>query len=161
MGERRPHGLQRVLVALHVEDGYDGQVVATAIKLAARRRHGIHVVVLATVPYALPLDSRKREREAEAQGLIEQARVQGGTRVTGHVELVRPGQAGRRIVEQAVAMRATAIVMSLPRRVAGASIFGKTLETVLAERPCRVIIEANPSLQRGLAHAQDRAEVGG
>ena len=41
-------------------------------------------------------------------------------------------------------MRAAAIVMALPRRVAGASLFGKTLETVLAERPCRVIIESRP-----------------
>ena len=41
-------------------------------------------------------------------------------------------------------MRAPAIVMPLPRRVDGASLFGKTLETVLAERPCRVIIESAP-----------------
>ena len=36
-----------------------------------------------------------------------------------------------------------AIVMALPPRVAGGSLFGRTLETVLAERPCRVIIETN------------------
>ena len=41
-------------------------------------------------------------------------------------------------------MRAAAIVMALPRRVDGASLFGKTLETVLAERPCRVVIESTP-----------------
>ena len=41
-------------------------------------------------------------------------------------------------------MRATAVVMGLPRRVSGYSVFGKTLETVLAERPCRVIIESQP-----------------
>jgi APA family basic amino acid/polyamine antiporter len=34
--------------------------------------------------------------------------------------------------------------MALPRRVDGASLFGKTLETVLAERPCRVVIESTP-----------------
>ena len=34
--------------------------------------------------------------------------------------------------------------MSLPPRRAGSSLFGKTLETVLAERPCRVIIESHP-----------------
>ena len=46
-------------------------------------------------------------------------------------------------------MRAAAIVMPLPRRVDGASLFGKTLETVLTERPCRVIIESNPDATRG------------
>jgi APA family basic amino acid/polyamine antiporter len=30
--------------------------------------------------------------------------------------------------------------MELPPRRAGSTVFGKTLETVLAERPCRVII---------------------
>jgi APA family basic amino acid/polyamine antiporter len=41
-------------------------------------------------------------------------------------------------------MHAAAIVMPLPRRIDGASLFGKTLETVLAERPCRVVIESQP-----------------
>ena len=39
-------------------------------------------------------------------------------------------------------MRAAAVVLTLPERIAGASVFGKTIETVLAERPCRVIIES-------------------
>jgi APA family basic amino acid/polyamine antiporter len=42
-------------------------------------------------------------------------------------------------------MRAAAVIMALPRRVAGGSIVGKTIETVLAERPCRVIIESRPT----------------
>ena len=41
-------------------------------------------------------------------------------------------------------MRAAAVVMAMPRRVPGASLFGGTLETVLAERPCRVVIESRP-----------------
>lgn len=179
MAQRRLHGLQRVLgaspqpvvdgeaeyasilVALNAEEGFDAQAVATATRLAARRRHGIHVLVLVTVPYSLPMDARMRDAEGTAHTMLEQARVQGGRRVTGHVVRVRPGQAGRRIVEEAEAMEASAIVMGLPRRVAGASLFGKTLETVLAERPCRIIIEATPDSQRGIAHAHDRAEVAG
>ena len=57
--------------------------------------------------------------------------------MTGHWEKVRPGEAGRRIVEEAREIRARAIVMTLPPRRTGASLFGRTLETVLAERPCR------------------------
>jgi len=134
-----------VLVAMNVEDGYDEQVVATASKLAARRRHGIHVIVTIPVPYSLAVGDRLPELEAAADSIIEQARIQGGRRLTGHWEKVRGTQAGRRIVEEAEDMRASAIVMSLPRRVAGASLFGKTLETVLADRPCRVIIESSPA----------------
>jgi APA family basic amino acid/polyamine antiporter len=40
-------------------------------------------------------------------------------------------------------MGAKAIVLPRPAR-RGATVFGKTVETVLAERPCRVIIQADP-----------------
>ena len=83
-------------------------------------------------------------RRPRPRPLIEQAKLLGGGRVSGHWEKVRAGQAGRRIIEEARDMRAAAVVMGLPRRVSGYSVFGKTLETVLAERPCRVIIESQP-----------------
>jgi APA family basic amino acid/polyamine antiporter len=132
-------------VLVHVgEDGYDEQVLATAVKLAARKRRGIHVLVTVPVPNALPIDADMAEQEAAANTIIELARLQGGGRVSGHWEKIRAGQAGRRIIEEAQDMRASAVVMGLPRRVDGASVFGKTLETVLAERPCRVVIESSP-----------------
>jgi APA family basic amino acid/polyamine antiporter len=140
-------------------DRYDESVVATAAKLAARRRRGIQVIAIVTVPSALPIDAPMPEQEAAAQSLIEQARVQAGARVSGHVERVRSGQAGRRIIEEAIDMRAAAIVMPLPERVNGASLFGKTLETVLAERPCRVIIESAPAPQEARARALERASM--
>ncbi len=141
-----------VLVPL-VDGRYDDQVMATAIKLAAGKRRGIHVLALVTVPNAEPIDASMPDEEALADSVIEQAKIQGGRRVSGHQEKIRAGQAGRRIIEEAGDMRATAIVMPLPRRVDGASLFGKTLETVLAERPCRVIIQSAPDGAR----AQRRA----
>jgi basic amino acid/polyamine antiporter, APA family len=139
-------------VLVPISDGYDDHVMATATRLAARKRRGIHVVSFVTVPHALPIDAPMEEAEAAAQSAIEQARIQGGRRVSGHVERIRAGQAGRRIVEEAVDMRAAAIVLSLPRRIQGASLFGKTLETVLAERPCRVVIESTPVADGALQH---------
>ena len=68
-----------------------------------------------------------------------------GRRVTGHWEKVRAGQTGRRIVDEAKAMRAAAIVMPIPQDGSG---FGKALVTVLRERPCRVIVESPPSPER-------------
>ncbi len=144
-------------VLVPLSDGaYDDTVMATAAKLAARRRRGIHVLSLVTVPNALAIDAPMDEAEEAAHSLIEQAKVQGGRRVSGHVESIRAGQAGRRIVEEATDMRAAAIVMPLPRRVDGASLFGKTLETVLAERPCRVVIESTPD---GDLNAQRRSAL--
>ena len=96
------------------------------------------------VPSSSPIDAELPELDLAAVGIIEQARIQGGRRVSGHVERVRAGQAGRTIVAEARAMQASAIVMPLPRRVRGEGVFGKTLETVLANRPCRVIVESSP-----------------
>jgi basic amino acid/polyamine antiporter, APA family len=137
---------ESVLVAF--EDGrYSPEAISTAVRLAARRRRGIHVLVTITVPPNAPIDAHTPEQEARAETIIDTARMSGGRRVTGHWEKVRPGQAGRRIVDEAREIRARAVVMSLPPRRAGMSLFGKTLETVLAERPCRVIIESSRGIE--------------
>ncbi len=132
---------ESVLVAFD-EREYLPEVLATAIRLAARRSRGIHVLVTITVPATSPIHAALPEQELAAQEVIEQAKVQGGRRVTGHWLKVRAGQAGRSIVDEAREIGARAIVMPMPERVGGGSIFGRTLETVLAERPCRVIIES-------------------
>jgi APA family basic amino acid/polyamine antiporter len=122
---------------------YNGTAVATAAKLASRRRRGIHVLVTITVPSSSPIDASLPEQEMQAQQLIEQAKMQGGRRVTGHWVKVRAGQAGAVIVKEARSMRARAIVMALSPR-GGATLFSRTVETVLQQRPCRVIIAAAP-----------------
>jgi len=134
---------ESVLVALDARH-FSPQTIATATKLAGPRRRGIHVLVTITVPYAAPMGEELPEEELLAMSVIEQAKQQGGRRVTGHVEKVRPGGTGRLIVDEAREMKASAIVMPLPPRI-GTTLFGKTVETVLAERPCRVIIESEPS----------------
>ncbi len=146
-----------VLVPI-LDGNYDERVMATASRLANRRRRGIHVLALVTVPNALPIDAKMTDAEAGADSVIEQGKIHGGRRVSGHVEKIRAGQAGRRIVEEASDMRAAAIVMPLPRRIDGASLFGKTLETVLAERPCRVIIESAPGPDARQAPRDDEGE---
>jgi APA family basic amino acid/polyamine antiporter len=133
---------ESILVAF--ESGhYRPEAIATAAKLAARRRRGIHVVVTINVPNSSPIDAELPEQELAAQQVIEQAKLAGGRRVSGHVEKVRAGQTGRLIVNEAREMRAAAIVVPLPPR-RGTTLFGPTLETLLAERPCRVIIESSP-----------------
>jgi basic amino acid/polyamine antiporter, APA family len=137
---------ESILVAFEDND-YSPEAVSTAVRLAARRRRGIHVLVTITVPPNAPIDANMPEHEAKAASVIDSARVRGGRRVTGHWEKVRPGQAGRRVVEEAKEIRARAIVMPLPPRRTGASIFGRTLETVLTERPARVIIDSSRAVE--------------
>jgi APA family basic amino acid/polyamine antiporter len=135
-----------VLVAFEDEEPFSAEVVATAVKLASKRRRGIHVHSMLTVPTNLPLDAEMDEREAEAQRKIEEAKLIGGQRVTGHVARVRPGQAGYSVADEAGLIKAEAIVVGLRRR-GGVPRYDKTLQTVLGERPCRVIVVSDPAEQ--------------
>jgi APA family basic amino acid/polyamine antiporter len=131
-----------VLVAFE-DDPFREETIATAARLAARRRRGIHVVALLNVPVHLPLDAPMDVAESQAQSKIERAKLVAGQRVTGHVERVRPGQGGTAIIQEADEINAAAIVMQLTYRN-GTPLYGKTLQTVLRERPARVIVVAKP-----------------
>ena len=132
-----------VLVAFE-DDPFREETVATAARLGAHRRRGIHVISLINVPTHLPLDARLDEAESAAQAKVERAKLIAGGRVTGHTMRVRPGQAGHAIVDEAIEIEAAAVVMQLNYRT-GAPLYSSTLRTVLGERPCRVIVSAEPT----------------
>ena len=136
---------QSVLVPIEDDAPFSEETLGTAVRLASKRRRGIHVVSVLTVPTNLPLDAPLRDQEREAQQKIEQAKLIGGLRVSGHVHRVRPNQAGHSIAEEAEELKASAIVIGLRYRN-GVPLYGKTLQTVLAERPCRVIVVGDPTL---------------
>ncbi len=135
-----------ILVAFEDGEPFSEEMVATAIKLASKRRRGVHIHSMLTVPTDLPLNADLRDQEAEAQSKIEQAKLIGGQRVTGHVERVRPAQAGYSISDEANLISAAAIVVGLRYRN-GAPLYDKTLQTVLSERPCRVLVVSDRSVQ--------------
>jgi basic amino acid/polyamine antiporter, APA family len=137
-----------ILVGFEDDEPFSEEMVATAVKLASKRRRGIHVHSMMTVPTHLSLDAELPEQEAEAQGKIEQAKLIGGQRVTGHVDRVRPGQAGYSIADEAKMIDAAAVVVGLRYRN-GVPLYDKTLQTVLGERPCRVIVVSDPPGERG------------
>ena len=137
---------QSVLVAFD-EDPFSEEMVATAKALAAKRRRAIHVVSLVTVPRHLPLDAELDREESAAQAKIERAKLICGQRVTGSVVRVRPGQGAAAIVKSAKALGAAAIVMQLRYR-AGVPMYSKTLQAVMAKRPCRVLVTASPEEAR-------------
>jgi APA family basic amino acid/polyamine antiporter len=133
---------QSVLVVFEGES-YSDEAIATAVRLAARRRRGVHVLAFVTVPTHLPLDAALDDSEGEAHSKIEQAKIIGGMRVTGHIVRVRPGQEARTIIDEARSIKAAAVVIPLRYRN-GKPLYGRTLQTVLAKRPTRVIVAAQP-----------------
>jgi APA family basic amino acid/polyamine antiporter len=138
-----------VLIAFE-DEPFSEETVATALALAAKRRRAIHVLSLLEVPTHLPLDAPLPEEERRARSRIEQAKLICGLRVSGQIERVRPGQAATAIIERAKEIKAAAIVMQLRYRN-GVPLYGKTLQTVLAQRPARIIVAARPEEARGRA----------
>ena len=147
-----PLGVEEVeyksVLIVFERDTFSEEVVATAQALAARRRRAIHVLSLVEVPTHTELDAELPREEAEGQSMIERAKLIAGQRVTGEVVHVRPGQAGATIVEEAKAIEAAVIVMPISYR-GGKPVISKSLRTVLAERPCRVIVAARPETAGG------------
>jgi len=136
---------ESVLVAVEATATYPPGLLSTANRVAMRRKRGIHVLVLITVPNSSPIDAAMPEQEQLAQAIVEQARLKRGSLVTGRWVKVRSGQAGRAIVQEARQLSSRAIVLPLPPRANPQAGLGRTVETVLAERPCRVIIQTDPS----------------
>jgi APA family basic amino acid/polyamine antiporter len=132
-----------VIVAFE-EGTYSQGAIATALKLASHRRADVRVIVTVDVPQHLDIEASLPEAEATAQAIIEEARQWAGRRqrIKGQVAKVRSGEAGHRIVREALEARAEAIVMPMPSHRPAGKVLSRTLETVLGKRPCRVIIDS-------------------
>ncbi len=135
-----------VLVAF--EDGtYSENAMATALKLASHKEGDVRVIATVTVPRNLELTAPLPEADATARAVIEAARQWAGRRqrVRGTVAHVRPGEAGHRIVREALEARSDVVVMPMPSRRPSGKVLNRTLEVVLGKRPCRVIVDSTPA----------------
>jgi APA family basic amino acid/polyamine antiporter len=115
--------------------------LATASRLAARRGRAITILVTVQVPNSSPLSAEPPDLHEKARAILDQARLLTRGRALGTIVPVRSGQEGRVIVDTCVKTRAAAVILAVPRGDATRSGFGRALETVLAERPCRVIVD--------------------
>lgn len=136
---------------------YSEAAMNTASVVAAKRRRGIYLMVPIVVPQSSPIDARMPEQERAAEALIEEARLQIGNRLQARWVKVRAGQFGRVVVEDARLTKARAIVMSIPPKAGSGSIY-RSIDTVMAERPCRVILQADPQ-SRTVAQLAERDAV--
>jgi basic amino acid/polyamine antiporter, APA family len=123
--------------------------VDLACRLATERRASIVAFTVVEIPLELPLDAPLDEATLErADMLLDEARAIGdayGVTVIGR--LVRARRAGREIVEEAERRNSEIIVMGSPRRDRDrrrGRIFGGTVDFVLKNAPCRVMVAAAP-----------------
>lgn len=122
---------------------YSAAAMATAATVAAKRRRGIYLLVPIVVPQSEPIDARMPAKERLADALIEEARLQIGNRLQGRWIKVRAGQFGRAVVEHAEGTKASAIVIAIPPASSDGGI-RRSVDTVMSERPCRVILQVDP-----------------
>jgi basic amino acid/polyamine antiporter, APA family len=133
----------RTIIVPVVRTGETEEALVAAARLAAERGATVVIVTAIEVPLSLPLDARLEHEEDEAEGLLDdaQALVESyGVRAV--TRLVRARRAGPAIVEEARRRNAELVVLGAPRRaIAGRRrLFGTTVDYVLREAPCRVLI---------------------
>jgi basic amino acid/polyamine antiporter, APA family len=130
-----------------VERHESEEAVDLACRLATERGASIVAVTVIEVPLQLPLDAELPEAtEERAHDLLDEVRAIGeayGVDVIGRI--IRARKAGRAIVDEADRRNSEIIVMGAPRRDARARrgrIFGDTVDFVLKNAPCRVLVAA-------------------
>ena len=119
------------------------EAIDLACRLATERRASIATVSVVVVPLELPLDSRLESEEAQADDALDAAAAIAelyGVAVTER--LVRARSAGRAIVDDAVRRQSEIIVMGAPRGRRRRAVFSDTVDFVLKNAPCRVMVAA-------------------
>jgi APA family basic amino acid/polyamine antiporter len=119
------------------------EALVAAARLAAERGATVAVVHVLEVPLALPIDALLGHEEDEAEALLDDAQAlleNYGVRAV--TRLLRARRAGPAIVEETKRRQAELIVLGAPRGAVGGRrrLFGKTVDYVLREAHCRVLI---------------------
>jgi nucleotide-binding universal stress UspA family protein len=138
--------LSRILVPMKL--GLIGEeMIATAVKLAQERGSDVDALHVVRVPLARPLDATLGDEEEEhAAESLEEARLLGadhGVVVRG--SSVRARSIGEAIVDEAQRRNVDLIVLgSAPKWRRQSRFFSPTVEHVLRNAPCEVLVVAFP-----------------
>ena len=146
-GRKAPVAYECLLVPLGTAREAE-QAMIVACRLAADRHATVTALYVVEIPAELPLAAQMVDEEAEAYRRTTEARAIGdlyGVQVTTRVRRAR--LAGEAIVAEAVSSASEVIVIGAPRRPArshGGRVFGRTVDFVLKNAPCRIIVAALP-----------------
>jgi basic amino acid/polyamine antiporter, APA family len=137
---------RRLLVPMKLGD-IGEEMVATAIAIAKERDATVEALYVVAIPRELPLDAALTEEIAErARATLEEARLLGeenGVEVAG--ETVRARSIGHAIVAEAERRGVDLIVLgSAPRWRRQSRFFSPTVDHVLRNAPCEVLVVAFP-----------------
>jgi APA family basic amino acid/polyamine antiporter len=145
--EELPPGadFHRVLVPMKL--GPIGEeMVATAVALAKERDASVHALFVILVPLDQPLDAPMLDKEEQAAASLAEAALLGDeNEVRIEPVTVRARSIGKAIVDQATERAADLIVLgSAPRWRRQSAFFSPTVDYVLRNAPCEVLVVAFP-----------------
>ena len=145
--EELPPGadFHRVLVPMKL--GPIGEeMVATAVALAKERDASVHALFVILVPLDQPLDAPMLDKEEQAAASLAEAALLGDeNEVRVEPVTVRARSIGKAIVDHATERAADLIVLgSSPRWRRQSTFFSPTVDYVLRNAPCEVLVVAFP-----------------
>jgi APA family basic amino acid/polyamine antiporter len=130
-------------ILVPVVSGPEGhEAIDLAARLAAERGSTIVALRVLVVPLELPTSTEMLFEEAEADRLLDEARLAASAYGVRTIDrIVKSRNAGRAIVEEAQRRQSEIVVLGAPR-LRHRAIFGKTVDFVLKNAPCRVMVAA-------------------
>jgi APA family basic amino acid/polyamine antiporter len=134
-------------IVLHITDAaVADEMTVTALRLAGEQGARVVALYALEVPADQPLLGSTEGAEAVAAKQLAEAEafgVQYGVAVIGR--LVRTRHPGRTLVEEALARNSEVIVLGSPgRSPRAARMFGETVDYVLRNASCKVMVGASP-----------------
>jgi len=117
------------------------EAMARAAKLVGPDAE-VEALYVLTVPRELELQQGLDEEEQLARNVLEVARLQARARdLKVRARLIRTRNPGAAIVEEATSRHSDLIYISTGHAPSGERLLGLTTRYVLANRPCRIVIE--------------------
>jgi APA family basic amino acid/polyamine antiporter len=127
---------------------FGDDVSADALESAARfvgLDATVDAVYVVSVPAQIPLDGPLSAQEEHGRNVLEAAQLIGkrrGLRV--RTSLLRTRNPGRTLVEEALRLGSEIIYLADQHAPASERALGPTAQYLLAERPCRIIVQTGP-----------------
>jgi basic amino acid/polyamine antiporter, APA family len=125
-----------------IGDRFSTEAMVMALQLAAEREASVEALYVLELPMNLPLDAQVPELRREASEVLEDMRAMADEYGVELIPKIIPArQAGRAIVEEAKRRKSEVIIIGVERkRRLGERLFGRTVEYVLKNAPCRVVV---------------------
>jgi len=152
------HPVKRAVLSLS-GGPVDERIVDFGCKLARADQSQLVAVYVVEVDWRHSLDDdlvSERERASRALDLAEH--IAEGEKVTLRTQLLQARDIGAAIVDEALSLKADAIVLGLPYKVrfGGDFAMGETIPYVFKNAPCAVFVVREPI---AASEARDGAEV--